>query len=168
MSLDNTRNRTLQLNLAISVASFALMASTVPASFFGMNLHSGMEVGLCTVLPALRPIPSQVSAGNELTCTTALQRLQGGCRELVRDASRVCNCSIRFASESMAEGSCCRMDRTTSTCCSTMLAAATTIPVSVSEGSRCLGTQDNPHLLFYVTGGCNRSVSVFEGSRVDI
>jgi hypothetical protein len=44
MSLDNTRNRTLQLNLAISVASFALMASTVPASFLGMNLHSGMEV----------------------------------------------------------------------------------------------------------------------------
>lgn len=44
MSLDNTRNRTLQLNLAISVASFALMASTVPASFFGMNLHSGLEV----------------------------------------------------------------------------------------------------------------------------
>lgn len=44
MSLDNTRNRTLQLNLAIGVASFALMASTVPASFFGMNLHSGLEV----------------------------------------------------------------------------------------------------------------------------
>ena len=53
MSLDNTRNRTLQLNLAISVASFALMASTVPASFFGMNLHSGMEVRV-TVQPFLR------------------------------------------------------------------------------------------------------------------
>ena len=55
MSLDNTRNRTLQLNLAISVASFALMASTVPASFLGMNLHSGMEVG---VLPCAIEMPS--------------------------------------------------------------------------------------------------------------
>ena len=44
MSLDNTRNRTLQLNLFIGIASFALMMSTVPASFFGMNLHSGIEV----------------------------------------------------------------------------------------------------------------------------
>lgn len=50
MSLDNTRNRTLQLNLAISVASFALMASTVPASLFGMNLHSGLEVRCCIQL----------------------------------------------------------------------------------------------------------------------
>lgn len=43
MSLDNTRNRTLQLNLLISIASFAAMMCTVPASFFGMNLHSGLE-----------------------------------------------------------------------------------------------------------------------------
>jgi len=43
MSLDNTRNRTLQLNLMISIASFAAVMSTVPASFFGMNLHSGIE-----------------------------------------------------------------------------------------------------------------------------
>lgn len=43
MSLDNSRNRTLQLNLMISIASFATMMSTVPASFFGMNLHSGLE-----------------------------------------------------------------------------------------------------------------------------
>lgn len=65
MSLDNTRNRTLQLNLAISVASFALMASTVPASFFGMNLHSGMEVRLLGC--------NNLHAGSSKLCNTALQ-----------------------------------------------------------------------------------------------
>lgn len=57
MSLDNTRNRTLQLNLAISVASFALMASTVPASFLGMNLHSGMEVQFAVLPVAAASFP---------------------------------------------------------------------------------------------------------------
>ena len=44
MTLDNTRNRTLQTNLTISIASFAGLVATVPASFFGMNLHHGWEV----------------------------------------------------------------------------------------------------------------------------
>lgn len=44
MSLDNTRNHTLQTNLTISIASFAIMTATLPASFFGMNLLSGFEV----------------------------------------------------------------------------------------------------------------------------
>lgn len=47
MSLDNTRNRTLQTNLTISIASFALMVATVPAAFFGMNLLHGWEVRPC-------------------------------------------------------------------------------------------------------------------------
>lgn len=46
MSLDNTRNHTLQTNLTISIASFAIMTATLPASFFGMNLLSGFEVCL--------------------------------------------------------------------------------------------------------------------------
>ncbi len=43
MSLDNTRNRTLQTNLTISIGSLALTAATLPAAIFGMNLHSGWE-----------------------------------------------------------------------------------------------------------------------------
>lgn len=45
MTLDNTRNRTLQTNLTISIASFALMVATVPAGFFGMNLLHGWVLG---------------------------------------------------------------------------------------------------------------------------
>ena len=43
MSLDNTRNRTLQTNLTISIGSLALTTATLPAAIFGMNLHSGWE-----------------------------------------------------------------------------------------------------------------------------
>ena len=44
MSLDNTRNRTLQTNLTISIGSLALTMAMLPAAIFGMNLHSGWEV----------------------------------------------------------------------------------------------------------------------------
>lgn len=44
MQLDTIRNRIIRVELLVAVASFALMMSTVPASFFGMNLTSGLEV----------------------------------------------------------------------------------------------------------------------------
>ena len=50
MSLDNTRNRTLQTNLTISIGSLALTTATLPAAIFGMNLHSGWEVRLSVVI----------------------------------------------------------------------------------------------------------------------
>ena len=44
MQLDTIRNRIIRVELLVAVASFSLMMSTVPASFFGMNLTSGFEV----------------------------------------------------------------------------------------------------------------------------
>lgn len=46
MQLDTIRNRIIRVELLVAVASFSLMVSTVPASFFGMNLRSGLEVNL--------------------------------------------------------------------------------------------------------------------------
>ena len=46
MQLDTIRNRIIRVELLVAVASFAMMMSTVPASFFGMNLTSGLEVSL--------------------------------------------------------------------------------------------------------------------------
>lgn len=46
MQLDTIRNRIIRVELLVAVASFALMMSTVPASFFGMNLTSGLEVSM--------------------------------------------------------------------------------------------------------------------------
>lgn len=43
MQLDHQRNRVLRLNLLMSMASFGAMTMTVPAAFFGMNLHIGLE-----------------------------------------------------------------------------------------------------------------------------
>ncbi|CAL5223414.1 g5926 [Coccomyxa viridis] len=43
MHLSATRNRIIRINLIVTVASFALTACIVPASFFGMNLPSGLE-----------------------------------------------------------------------------------------------------------------------------
>lgn len=42
MHLSATRNRIIRINLGVTVASFALTAAIVPASFFGMNLPSGL------------------------------------------------------------------------------------------------------------------------------
>ena len=42
MHLSATRNRIIRINLGVTVASFALTACIVPASFFGMNLSSGL------------------------------------------------------------------------------------------------------------------------------
>ena len=47
MQLDTIRNRIIRVELLVAVASFSLMMSTVPASFFGMNLTSGLEVMPC-------------------------------------------------------------------------------------------------------------------------
>ena len=44
MQLDTIRNRIIRVELLVAVASFSLMVSTVPASFFGMNLTWGLEV----------------------------------------------------------------------------------------------------------------------------
>lgn len=44
MQLDAIRNRIIRVELLVAVASFSLMLCTVPASFFGMNLTSGLEV----------------------------------------------------------------------------------------------------------------------------
>lgn len=60
MQLDAIRNRIIRVELLVAVASFSLMLCTVPASFFGMNLTSGLEVSIALptghallVLPAL-------------------------------------------------------------------------------------------------------------------
>ena len=42
MHLSATRNRIIRINLGVTVASFAVTACIVPASFFGMNLPSGL------------------------------------------------------------------------------------------------------------------------------
>ena len=46
MQLDAIRNRIIRVELLVAVASFSLMLCTVPASFFGMNLTSGLEVSI--------------------------------------------------------------------------------------------------------------------------
>ncbi|KAH7447659.1 hypothetical protein KP509_01G115600 [Ceratopteris richardii] len=43
LGLDTTRNRIITMNLYISMATVTLSLATVPASFFGMNLASGIE-----------------------------------------------------------------------------------------------------------------------------
>ena len=53
MHLSATRNRIIRINLIVTVASFALTACIVPASFFGMNLPSGLgEVISASLGPA--------------------------------------------------------------------------------------------------------------------
>ena len=42
MRLSATRNRIIRINLVVTVATFALTACIVPASFFGMNLPTGL------------------------------------------------------------------------------------------------------------------------------
>jgi uncharacterized NAD-dependent epimerase/dehydratase family protein len=46
MHLSAIRNRIIGINLIISVATFSLSTCIVPASFFGMNVPSGLEVHL--------------------------------------------------------------------------------------------------------------------------
>ena len=48
MNLSATRNRIIRINLMVTVAAFALTACIVPASFFGMNINHGVEVGAST------------------------------------------------------------------------------------------------------------------------
>ncbi|KAI5084774.1 hypothetical protein GOP47_0000943 [Adiantum capillus-veneris] len=43
LGLDTTRNRIITMNLYISIATVTLSLATVPASYFGMNLMSGIE-----------------------------------------------------------------------------------------------------------------------------
>eukprot|EP00891_Asterochloris_glomerata_P008499 jgi/Astpho2/8499/fgenesh1_pg.00125_%23_12_t len=43
MQLDAIRNRIVRMDLIVAIASFSILMSTVPASYFGMNLHSGWE-----------------------------------------------------------------------------------------------------------------------------
>eukprot|EP00210_Caulerpa_lentillifera_P004414 g4211.t1 len=43
MQMDSNRNRIIRINLTISIASFSLLLSTLPAGFFGMNLINGLE-----------------------------------------------------------------------------------------------------------------------------
>lgn len=47
MQLDSARNHIILVNLWISVASISLMVAALPSAFFGMNVHHGLEVGLC-------------------------------------------------------------------------------------------------------------------------
>lgn len=53
MQLDTIRNRIIRVELLVAVASFSLMMSTVPASFFGMNLTSGLEDAASTFWPVV-------------------------------------------------------------------------------------------------------------------
>lgn len=43
LGLDTTRNRIITMNLYISIATVTMSLATVPASYFGMNLLSGIE-----------------------------------------------------------------------------------------------------------------------------
>lgn len=43
LTLDTTRNKIIRMNLFISMATLSFSLATVPASFFGMNLVSGLE-----------------------------------------------------------------------------------------------------------------------------
>ena len=44
MALSATRNRIIRLNLAVTVATFALTVCIMPASWFGMNIAHGLSV----------------------------------------------------------------------------------------------------------------------------
>lgn len=41
--MDSIRNRIIRINLIMTIASFSLLLSTIPASFFGMNIINGWE-----------------------------------------------------------------------------------------------------------------------------
>lgn len=43
LGLDTTRNRIITMNLYLSMATVTMSLATVPASYFGMNLRSGIE-----------------------------------------------------------------------------------------------------------------------------
>eukprot|EP01018_Ginkgo_biloba_P002456 Gb_38940 [translate_table: standard] len=43
LTLDTTRNKIIRMNLFISMAALSFSLATVPASFFGMNVISGLE-----------------------------------------------------------------------------------------------------------------------------
>lgn len=43
MQLDHQRNNVLKFNVMLSIGSLCGLIGTVPAAFFGMNLHSGLE-----------------------------------------------------------------------------------------------------------------------------
>ena len=43
MQLDHQRNKVLRFNVMLSIASLCGFLSTLPAAYFGMNLHSGLE-----------------------------------------------------------------------------------------------------------------------------
>ena len=64
MQLDTIRNRIIRVELLVAVASFALMMSTVPASFFGMNLTSGLEVRMPCAVQLLTLAYSPDEEGN--------------------------------------------------------------------------------------------------------
>ena len=78
MSLDNTRNRTLQTNLTISIGSLALTMAMLPAAIFGMNLHSGWEVRLRDMLNVKISLKSAIT---EFAHTT---RSSDGCLHCFR------------------------------------------------------------------------------------
>ena len=50
MQMDAARNRLIHIELNVAIASLAVVVMTVPGAMFGMNLESGLEVGmlLCT------------------------------------------------------------------------------------------------------------------------
>ena len=62
MQLDTIRNRIIRVELLVAVASFSLMMSTVPASFFGMNLTSGLEVMPCHMSSVLSQLTTFCSS----------------------------------------------------------------------------------------------------------
>jgi len=43
MQLDHQRNNVLKFNVVLSIGSLCGLLGTIPAAFFGMNLHSGLE-----------------------------------------------------------------------------------------------------------------------------
>lgn len=43
MQLDHQRNNVLKFNVMLSIGSLCGLLGTIPAAFFGMNLHSGLE-----------------------------------------------------------------------------------------------------------------------------
>ncbi|GMH36158.1 hypothetical protein BSKO_04026 [Bryopsis sp. KO-2023] len=65
MQMDSVRNRIIQINLIMSIASFSLLLCTIPSGFFGMNLLHGLEevtgvfpwvVGLCSGISFLSAV----------------------------------------------------------------------------------------------------------------
>lgn len=71
MQLDTIRNRIIRVELLVAVASFALMMSTVPASFFGMNLTSGLEVRMPSAVCLLQLIYLVICLGIHKPCMLA-------------------------------------------------------------------------------------------------